>query len=700
MFPVLCLSGAQVAMGAFDNFYHHEFTERLPWTPTAAHEQHIHAIRGSVYVGVFACFAGVVPQGALAYGLAAALVGEVGVTCWDFVVEDATRLRYPATERVTHTLMAINYGAILGHWLPLVLGTWALQPTGLALQSYGAFTPLYAACAAGLGAWAVRDQLASRRLQRFAQQPLPQLPELAGAPLRVLVSGGSGFIGLRLVRCLLHQGHAVTVVTRDRKGTMRRLELMSPRARGGGDLTLVTAPSACAAPCFDVVVNLAGASLAEQRWTPAREAELFRSRLEMTSDLIEMMRRQPSPPRVFVSGSAIGYYGLSAEAVAGEETPPREVTSLSHRLCGQWEERALEAETELGTRTVLLRSGLVLGRDGGALAQMLPAFELGLGGPLGGGSQVMPWIHIDDHLRAISWCVGNESVRGPVNLTSPFAVDNEGFSRALGHSLGRPALLRVPARLLRALLGRSLADELLLEGSVVRPKRLLDEGFIFNHPTLLGALRHIVVAPRLPEDGAAAEGRVAGYRTAMGAEFQSLPSAIRNFHDGAPHQQVCAGAFRVSRGDGLALDLLAFLGGLPVAANAAEVVSATTDVGDGRVRLERTFDGRPFVSTLDFSSEHGLMIETFEAVFGLVTVRFGFQVTGTPCGRGFRQKSVQMWLGGLPVPSALALHVDVAAVALDEAAWNTQVELTAPLGLGKLVRYEGDVRMQYSGGAV
>ena len=118
------------------------------------------------------------------------------------------------------------------------------------------------------------------------------------------------------------------------------------------------------------------------------------------------------------------------------------------------------------------------------------------------------------------------------------------------------------------------------------------------------------------------------------------------------------------------------------------------------MRLERTFDGRPFVSTLDFSSEHGLMIETFEAVFGLVTVRFGFQVTGTPCGRGFRQKSVQMWLGGLPVPSALALHVDVAAVALDEAAWNTQVELTAPLGLGKLVRYEGDVSMQCSGGAV
>ena len=196
MFAVLCLSGAQVAMGAFgryahphspkwqysqvpstipttrqiDNFYHHEFTERLPWSPTAVQEEHIHAVRGTVYIGVFSCLAGITPGGVLAYGLATALVLEVGVTCWDFVIEDSTRLRYPATERVTHTLMAINFGAILYAWLPIIVNDWGAANTGITLSSYGVFTPLYALCAGGLALFAVRDELASRRLRRCVAQ--------------------------------------------------------------------------------------------------------------------------------------------------------------------------------------------------------------------------------------------------------------------------------------------------------------------------------------------------------------------------------------------------------------------------------------------------------------------------------------------------------------------------------------------------
>ena len=495
MYPVLCLSAFQVCMGLFDVVYHHELLCRLPWTPTAADEQHIHAVRTAVYVAVYGCFAGVTPHGMLAYALAAGLIAEIGVTCWDFVVEDRTRLFYPESERITHTLMAINYGAILGYFLPVLVGEWGALPTGVELTTYGLFTPLYVGCAAGLGLWTVRDELASRRLARFAEQPLPALPLQTKPARRVLIAGGSGFVGMHLSRCLLNEGHAVTVVTRDRAATMRRFQLMRPApACAGGELTLVGSVAALGDGArFDAVVNLAGAPLVGRKWTPERVAEIFDSRVGATRELVALMARMRTKPEAFVCGSAVGAYGVGLdEVIDGEDSAPLETKSLSYRLCAAWEGEAREAE-KLGVRTVMVRTGVVLGRDGGALAQMLPAFEAFAGGPMGSGKQGMSWIHVDDAARAIAFAADNDAVHGAINLTAPAPATGNEFAKSLGAALGRPAVVRIPSPAVRALFGDA-GEELLLGGSLVLPKKLLAHGFAFEHPELAGALAHIVDA--------------------------------------------------------------------------------------------------------------------------------------------------------------------------------------------------------------
>lgn len=213
MVPVLGLAALQVCMGGFDNIYHHELTERLPWRSSQAGEQSLHAMRGFLYAGVFASFAGVTPHGAFAYGMAGVLVVETGITLYDFVTEDRTRM-LPATERVTHTLMTLNYGALLACWMPVLLLDWATQPTALVLQNYGLFSGVNAVCAAGVGLWSIRDYYASKRLHRFAVEPLPTLA-LALPRQRFLITGATGLLGSVLVKCLLAEGHEVTVVVRD-----------------------------------------------------------------------------------------------------------------------------------------------------------------------------------------------------------------------------------------------------------------------------------------------------------------------------------------------------------------------------------------------------------------------------------------------------------------------------------------------------
>ncbi|WP_434026321.1 TIGR01777 family oxidoreductase [[Pseudomonas] boreopolis] len=294
--------------------------------------------------------------------------------------------------------------------------------------------------------------------------------------MHVLVTGGTGFIG-RLLCARLHEaGHAVSVLTRD-----------PARAQVPGARLVVALEQA---EGVDAVVNLAGASLFDRRWTDAYKQVLRASRIDGTRRLVAWMARQPAPPRVLVSGSAIGWYGPRDDAPLDETAAPGE--DFAAWLCRDWEAEAMRA-TALGVRTCLLRTGIVLDRGGGALEKMLPPFRFGLGGPMGDGRQVMSWIHREDLVRLAIWLIGQPGAQGAFNGTAPGPVANGVFARTLGTVLRRPARLRVPGFALRLALGEMAG--LLLSGQRVLPTRALDAGFAFLHPGLEGALRASLDAP-------------------------------------------------------------------------------------------------------------------------------------------------------------------------------------------------------------
>lgn len=289
----------------------------------------------------------------------------------------------------------------------------------------------------------------------------------------ILITGGTGFIGQRLCQRLLAAGHGVTVLTR------------SPGRAGQAGVQYIGALGDVGP--VHAVVNLAGEPLVEGRWNPARKQAMLASRIGTTHALLDWMRGLPTRPQVLVSGSAIGYYGPR------DATPLDESASPGHdfaaMLCRQWEAEALKAE-DLGVRTCLLRTGIVLDREGGALARMLPPFRIGAGGPMGDGMQWMSWIHRDDLVGLILWLLADPETRGACNGTAPAAVTNAEFARTLAHVLKRPAWVRTPAFALKLAFGEMAG--LLLTGQNVVPARALQEGYRFRYPTLEAALRAIL----------------------------------------------------------------------------------------------------------------------------------------------------------------------------------------------------------------
>lgn len=289
----------------------------------------------------------------------------------------------------------------------------------------------------------------------------------------ILITGGTGFIGRPLCERLLEQGHRVSVLTRTPGRTS------PPGVQYVGRLDDVGPVQA--------VVNLAGEPLTEGRWTDARKQAFHASRIGTTRALLAWMQALPTPPQVVVSGSAIGYYG------PGDATPLDEAASPGHdfaaMLCRQWEAEAFKADA-LGVRTCVVRTGIVLDRDGGALARMLPPFRLGLGGPMGDGDQWMSWIHREDLVGLILWLLANAQARGAYNGTAPAAVTNAEFARTLAKVLGRPAVLTTPAFALKLAFGEMAG--LLLTGQNVVPARALEGGYVFKHPRLEQALEAIL----------------------------------------------------------------------------------------------------------------------------------------------------------------------------------------------------------------
>ena len=297
--------------------------------------------------------------------------------------------------------------------------------------------------------------------------------------LRVVIPGGTGLIGTKLVGALLEHGHQPVVLTRSPERARARFPLVEVKRwlpeESDGD---------CASfDGADAVVNLAGEPIDAGRWTRKRKEGIHDSRVAGTRSVVRCLSGMRQRPEVLVAGSAVGYYGSRGDASLDEIEGVGEGFLAS--VCSALEREAEEAGS-LGVRVVRLRTGVVLSPDGGALGSIARPFRLGLGGRLGDGSQWFSWIHIADHVRAVVHCLETSEVAGPVNAVSPNPVSNSEFTRAMGEVLARPAMLRVPGPLLRLAVGE-VADALLSSQRAV-PSRLMRDGFRFEFADLRQAL--------------------------------------------------------------------------------------------------------------------------------------------------------------------------------------------------------------------
>ena len=460
----------QVVLGFADVIVHHELIARLPWRSGAAPELRLHGARNLVYAVIFLTLAWILPFGWIAWILVGLLLAEATITFIDWIVEDSSRV-LPASERALHGLLAINFGVLLALLAPIVW-QWLNEPASLEFVVRGVWSWLATAAGAGLLAMATRDFAAARRVDRFQTMSLSlDLPDRQ----RWLVTGGTGFVGRRLTEALAGDGHEVTILTRD----VNRARRLCAPFRVVTSLDQIDSTER-----FDVVVHLAGEPVAGGPWTPARRQRIERSRPEMASRLIELIRRLEAKPKVLIGASAVGWYGDRGETVLDEHADYQDC--FAHRSCEAAETASAEAE-RIGVRVVMLRIGLVLGREDGLLAQLLTPFDLGLGARLGSGGQWMSWIERDDLTRLIAFASIHEAIRGPVNAVAPHAVTNRVFTKALARAIRRPALFALPRALLVGVLG-DMARELMLASQRAVPAKALDHGFEFRLPEIDAAL--------------------------------------------------------------------------------------------------------------------------------------------------------------------------------------------------------------------
>lgn len=294
----------------------------------------------------------------------------------------------------------------------------------------------------------------------------------------IVVTGGTGFIGQALCHRLHNHGHRLTVFSR--RGD-EEVERLCGRVRVINRLSAIPGLGR-----IDAVINLAGEGIAEKRWTKKRKQVLWDSRIALTEELVNHLRRCPEAPDVLISGSAVGFYGDQGDTTVTESTQPHD--EFTHRMCNAWEQAALSMEDS--TRVCLSRTGLVVGRGGGFLQQMLPLFRMGLGGRLGKGTQYMPWIHRQDMVDALVHLLENSELEGPFNMTAPNPVTNAEFTQVLGRVMNRPAVLPAPSPALKLALGEMA--HLLLTGQKAIPEKLVNSGYQFHYPELEAALAEAV----------------------------------------------------------------------------------------------------------------------------------------------------------------------------------------------------------------
>lgn len=295
--------------------------------------------------------------------------------------------------------------------------------------------------------------------------------------MRILIAGGTGFLGQKLGARLAAEGYRVQTLTRRPSSTPDQITWNPDGSPGALSAHLEG---------VDALVNLAGENLAGGRWTAARKKVLLSSRVLPTRTLARAMAGCARPPRVFISASAVGYYGPHGDEPVTEATPPG--SDFLARICVDWEQEARAAATPR-TRLAIIRSAVVLAKDGGALTKMLLPFKLGAGATMGSGGQYFPWIHADDWTSMVSWLIGNDNATGAFNVSAPMPVTNHTFTKTLGRVLGRPAILRAPAFALHLAMGE-MAD-MILRGQRVMPVHAEQLGFQFTHRALEPALHSL-----------------------------------------------------------------------------------------------------------------------------------------------------------------------------------------------------------------
>jgi uncharacterized protein (TIGR01777 family) len=476
MSAVLTMFTIQCLLGAFDNLWHHELQADLPHQPTARLELALHTARELLYALIFLSVAWLRWEGTWTVVLIVILAAEMLITLCDFVEEDRTR-KLPAFERVLHTILALNYGALLALWAP-ELQRWSRAASGFAPADYGTGSWLLTAFGIGVFAWGIRDLVAVARLAVPEWQCMPMRAGGSDKPSVVLITGATGFIGRVLVRRLVERGDQVMVLTRN---VAKARDRFGPLVEVIGNLHEIDDDRR-----IDAIVNLAGEPLIGLGlWTRSRKQRFIDSRVGTTRRLVALIERLRLTPKVLVSASAIGWYGERGGEVLTENSAAGE--GFLSDLCWQWEDAALAAARP-GLRICRLRIGLVLGAKGGVLKSLALATRLGGGMVLGSGRQWQSWIHLDDLVALFEHAMATPTLAGPINAVSPYAVTQREFTRALAGCLHRPTLMRMPEWPLRTLAGDMA--ELFLVSQRVLPQRALDSGFEFHWPRLEDALNN------------------------------------------------------------------------------------------------------------------------------------------------------------------------------------------------------------------
>lgn len=298
--------------------------------------------------------------------------------------------------------------------------------------------------------------------------------------MKVLITGASGLIGTALQKSFEEKGYEMLLASRSEPKDDGHIQWNMDTGFADADLPKLEG--------LDAAIHLAGENVSGLRWTDEKKKAIRDSRVFGTRTMIEAFARLEKKPKVFIAGSAIGFYGDRDDAEMTETSAVGD-TFLA-KVCKEWEAESRRAE-DMGIRTVLLRTGIVLSKDGGALATMLTPFKLGVGGVVGSGKQWMSWVSLDDVIAIINFALENESLRGAVNVTSPNPVTNEEFTKTLGSVLYRPTFLPLPEFAVNLVFGE-MGDALLLASTRVKPKRLLDAGYEFKYTDLKIALEHAV----------------------------------------------------------------------------------------------------------------------------------------------------------------------------------------------------------------